>query len=225
MIAQAGRRSTPFERFLLEGSYEQAALEQELALHYLVDGDFATAAKTFQTTKATSNGLGTDPFAIHIVDCHDCDHARYGSSPWTHDSFAARLAELERAAKGSGEAAAAASLEIGNALYNITYYGNARVVLADSHHATNDTRDAEKWYKRAYDLSKNRELKAKAAYLASKAELGRLLNASGPTWQPLNRLPIPKTWFPIVKQLSDTRYYREVLRECGNFAGWVQGRP
>jgi len=225
MIAQAGKRATPFERFLLDGGDPRPAFERELALRYLLDGDFAAAAQTFKTTKATSDKLGTDPFVIHIVDCHDCDHQRYASAPWTHGSLAARLAELDKTAQGTGDAAAEASLAIGNALYNITYYGNARVVLAESHFATTDTRDAEKWYKRAYDLAKSRELKAKAAYLASKAELGRLINAAGgPTNGPMT-LPVPRTWFPAVKKLSDTKYYREVLRECGHFAAWARARP
>ena len=38
-------------------------------------------------------------------------------------------------------------------------------------------------------------------------------------------LPIPGTWFPVVKKLSDTKYYREVLRECGHFAAWARARP
>ncbi|HSK03754.1 MAG TPA: hypothetical protein VK932_21020, partial [Kofleriaceae bacterium] len=224
MIAQTARRSTPFERFLLAGSYERSALEHELALRYLVDGDFAAAAQTFRTTGASSGKLGTDPFAIRIVDCHDCDHQRYASAPWTHASFAARLVELERTAKGTGEAAAEASLALGNALYNITHYGNARVVLADTHHATRDTRAAERWYKRAYDLSRNRELRAKAAYLAAKAELGQLITAAGVGDASMTTLPVPKTWFPIVKSFASTRYYREVLRECGHFAAWAR-RP
>ena len=41
----------------------------------------------------------------------------------------------------------------------------------------------------------------------------------------MERLPVPKTWFSAVKKLSDTKYYREVLRECGHFADWVRSRP
>jgi hypothetical protein len=225
MIAQTGRTSTPFEKFLLGGSYERPALEHELALRYLVDGDFAAAAQTFKTTKAMSGKLGTDPFAVRIVDCHDCDHQRYANAPWTHASLAARLAELERTAKGTGEPAAEASLAIGVALYNITYYGNARTVLAETHHRTRDTRAAEKWLKRAFELTKNRELKAKAAYLAAKAELGQLITEAEAANKSLAALPIPKTWFPAVKKLSDTKYYREVIRECGHFAGWARRKP
>jgi hypothetical protein len=227
MIAQAGRTQTSFERFLLEGSYDRPTLERELALRYLVDGDFAAAAQTFATTKATSSKLGTDPFVIHIVDCHDCDHERYANAPWTHASFAARLAELERTAKGSGEPAAEASLAIGNALYNITHYGNARVVLADTHQKTMDMHPAERWYRRAHDLAKSRELKAKAAYLASKAELAHLINTAGgpPDYGVSSTLPVPKLWFSTLKKYEGTKYYREVLRECGHFSSWLRSRP
>ena len=98
-------------------------------------------------------------------------------------------------------------------------------MLESTHHQTSDTRAAEQWLKRAFDLSKNRELKAKAAYLAAKAELGQLLTAAEAANTPLKGLPIPKTWFPAVKKLSDTKYYREVLRECGHFSDWARGKP
>ena len=38
-------------------------------------------------------------------------------------------------------------------------------------------------------------------------------------------LPIPVTWFTRLKALSGTRYYQEVLRECGTFRSWVAGPP
>lgn len=34
-------------------------------------------------------------------------------------------------------------------------------------------------------------------------------------------LPVPTTWFTRLKQLSDTRYYQEVLEECGTFQSWI----
>jgi hypothetical protein len=220
MIARSSRTATEFDRFVVASSLTRASLEQDLALRYLVAGDFANAAQTFQATKATSTKLGTDPFVIHNIDCHDCDHEKYANAPWTHASLAARLVELEREAKGSGEKAAEAAFLIGNAMYNITWYGNARVVLENSHQATRDARPAERWYKRAMELSKNRELRAKAAFMAAKSELGSLLNKRDPdAWG--DALPIPTTWFPIFKMYADTKYYKEVLAECGNFRGWL----
>jgi hypothetical protein len=58
---------------------------------------------------------------------------QYANAPWTHASFAAKLADLARTANGNGEAAANAALALGNALYNVTWYGNARVILGDTH--------------------------------------------------------------------------------------------
>lgn len=219
MIARSGKTVTAFDQFLLWDSFTRANLEQDLAMRYVILGDFASAAKLYQTAKPVSEQLGTDPFVIHIRDCHDCDHVTYEKAKWTHANFVARLVELEQKAKGGGEAGAEAALLLGNALYNITYHGNARVVLAASHQSTNDASAAQRWYKRAYDTTKNRELKAKAAFLAAKAELGNLVNGLDAYTDPL---PIPKTWFPVVKSFSDTRYYKEVLAECGHFRQWAK---
>jgi hypothetical protein len=69
------------------------------------------------------------------------------------------------------------------------------------------------------DLTKDRELKAKAAYLAAKAELGGMITAAEAAGKDVDALPVPATWCTQLKTLSDTQYYRDVLRECGHFAG------
>jgi hypothetical protein len=222
MIARAGRTTTEFDKFVLKDSLVKTQLEQDLALRYLLDGDFAAASKTFQTTQAPSTKLQTDPFVAHIVDCHDCDHTKFENAAWTHANFAAKLAELDLKAKGGGEAAADAALLLGNALYNVTRYGNARVVLESSHQVTRDATAAERWYKRAFELTKNRELKAKAAFFAAKSERANLLNAVEDSRKYDDPIPLSKTWYPIVKQFKDTKYYKEILRECGTFAGWAK---
>jgi hypothetical protein len=157
------------------------------------------------------------------LDCHDCDHQRFASAPWTHASVAARLAELEVKARAGGEAGAEAAIALGNALYNLTWFGNARRFLDPTHAAnSHDTRGAERWYKLAHDLARNRETKARAAFFAAKAELGQLI---GDNDHGLNGLPIPARWFPVVKSFSDTKYYREILTECGHFADWAGVPP
>lgn len=231
MIARAGQTKTAFDRFLVDGSYSTQRLESELALRYLTSGAFGEASKRFASGKTWSAKLGTDPFVMRLVDCHDCDHQVHGEAPWTHESFAARLVELERVAKGKGEAAAKASLELGNALYNITWYGNARVVLAETHQKQRETKAAERWYKRAYELSRDRELRVKAAFFAAKAELGGLITAAEDAagmsdgTLGLSDLPVPRRWFPVVESLADTRYYEEILAECGHFRRWQAAPP
>lgn len=230
MIDRAGKHSSPWDRFLLGDSYTVAQLEQELALHHLGSGQLAAAAKRFASGRAASSKLGTDPFVIHIRDCHDCDHQQYAEAPWTHASLAARMAQLEKTAKGAGEPAAEAALALGNAFYNLTWYGNARVVLADTHQKLRTPKLAERWYKRAYEQSRKRERRAEAAFLAAKAELGGLITAAEEAAQAdpgalaIEALPIPATWFTVFETFADTEYYKEVIAECSHFRAWTQ-RP
>jgi hypothetical protein len=220
MIARVGQTATEFDKMVVQSSITRAQLDQELASRELLDGDFAAAASLLNK----ADKLGVDPFVIHVVDCHDCDQEKYANAPWTRASVASRLVELQRAANGTGEPAAEASLAIGNVLYNLTWFGNARGFLSPTHQSTSDTRAAERWYKRAYDLTKKRELKAKAAWLAAKAELGRLekVDVDSP-WGISDSLPTPKTWYPIFKTFADTKYYKDVVRECAAFRRFVGG--
>ncbi|HVV86438.1 MAG TPA: hypothetical protein VHE35_25450 [Kofleriaceae bacterium] len=227
MIARAAKNTNAFDHFVLEGSYTKQDLERELAMRQLLNGDFTGAAKTYASTDATSAQLGTDPFQTHVVDCHDCDHATYANAPWTHGSFVAHMADLARQASGKGDPAARAALDLGTGFYNLTWYGNARVVLDGTHQMTRDPKLAERWYKRAFDLASDRELKAKAAFYAAKAELGEQITAASPEdpYGELETLPVPTTWYPVLETLSDTAYYKEVLAECGTFQQWASTKP
>ena len=222
MIARAGKNATAFDRFVLTGTHARAALERELALRNLLDGKFADAATAFAKGRAASSPLGTDPFVSHIVDCHDCDHATYGSAPWTHASMVARMAVLVKKANGRGQPAAEAALELGHAFYNMTWYGNARVVLDGTHQQTRDTAPALRWYKRAFDQARDREFKAKAAFYAAKAELQQLITKQYQPYEEATTLPVPTTWYPVVKTFADTHYYQDILNECGAYAAWAR---
>ncbi|MBA3465131.1 MAG: hypothetical protein H0T46_34685 [Deltaproteobacteria bacterium] len=218
MIARTDKRTTEFDRFVLEASHVKEDLQQDLAVRLTLDGDFKAAKAVYDTSNARSELLNTDPFVIHVIDCHDCDHEKLGpTSMWTHKNLVERLAELELIAKGGGEQGAQAALAIGNALYNITHHGNARTFTGSSHQSTSDARLAERYYKQVYNSSGNRELKAKAAWLAAKSELGTLIHKE-------QELLTPTTWFPIFAKFQNTKYYKEVLAECGRFRDWVKTR-
>jgi hypothetical protein len=209
LIAHVSNPKTPFQRFLVQASgYTVPGLQEELARLHLLHGDFPAAERALSRTPGGAK-LGTDPFVMHLSDCHDCDHAKYAGSPWTLKSFVSRLAELERTAAGAGEEAARASFELGSGTYNMTFAGNARAVFAGSHAATSDTSMAERRFKRAHDLTADRELKAKAATMAAKCELAR----SGESES--------RTWYPALRALSDTAYQKEVLAECGWYRDWA----
>lgn len=215
LLARVSSMRSAFDRFLVEDSgYTRQELELELAQHHLVQGDFAAADRILAAIPGDRPHLGTDPFVMHVVDCHYCDHEKHAGAPWTLRTFVARLAELQRLAGGRGEVAAKAAFELASGLYNVTKAGNARGVLAGSHSATADTRPAERWFKVAYDLSGDRELKARAATMAAKCELAR----AGKDGE------VSSTWYPVLRELSDTAYQKEVLVECGWYRAWAQPR-
>ncbi|MBK9034720.1 MAG: hypothetical protein IPL61_26225 [Myxococcales bacterium] len=225
MIARTAKTRTPFDRFVLASNYTRVGLEHELAMRQLLDGDFASAAKGLARNAQATSRLGTDPFVAHIVDCHDCDHDAFGNAPWTEATVSARLAELHKRARGKGQAAAAAAFDLGTALYNLTWYGNARAVLEGTHQDSRDTAAAARWYKRAYELATDRDFKAKAAFFAAKTELAALITATYEPYEQADVLPVPTTWYPIVRSFKDTTYYREILAECGAYRVWAAAQP
>ena len=226
MLARFDKHDTDFDKFVLaQESFDKAHLQQEVALRYVLDGDFIAAKNAINAPGALSERLDADPFKFHIKDCRECDE-KPGTTLATA-SVISKLAELGKIAAGNDEAAAEASLQIGHVLYNITWSGNSRMVLWHSHQDSFDARPALRWYTRAYDLAKTKETRAKAAYYAAKAERENLSDVDNQVQTEANVPfdPTPRTWFAKLKALSDTKYYKEVLKECSTFATYAGAAP
>jgi tetratricopeptide (TPR) repeat protein len=222
MIARVSGPPTAFDRFMIDGSdYKRDGLRTELGLLYFRRGDFEAAKRQFQDKDVGAALLGTDPFVIHIRDCHDCDQKKYANAKWTRAKFALRMIDLRKLAQRPDKVGASAAFDLGNGYYNITWHGNARSFLGGTH-VTADIDEAGTWYKRAFDAFPDREDKARAAFMAAKSELARMLEKQAPNPGGVDQLPIPATWFPIVRGFADTKYYREILQECGHYRRWVK---
>ena len=228
MLARTKQKDSAFDRFVLRSSHTRESLELEMGLYLLLHNQFA-AAKPWLTRQAASTlELNADPFITHIKDCVECDSGTGQSDgkPWTLPAVIAQLNRLHVSANKTGDAAAQASLALGTGLYNLTLMGNTRSPARNTHQATYDTSAALHWYRRAYALAQDRELKAKAAFLAAKAERGTLIAKQFATPRGYaDDLAIPKTWFPVVKTFADTAYHREVLAECGTYRAWLKKHP
>jgi hypothetical protein len=68
--------------------------------------------------------LSADPFVIHINDCHDCDFEAYPTD-LTKLDLAEKMVALKSLAKTDALNRAQIYHELGNAYYNISYWGNA----------------------------------------------------------------------------------------------------
>jgi hypothetical protein len=211
---------TPFEALVASEYRWTGCLSGVKALNALYSGDFEQAAELFESTNARYlPTLRADPFEMHTLDNYDRDQRPPGYAVYTPAEVARRIAALLRTAEAGGEGAATAYYEAANALYNTTYYGNCRPLYELKHFIQqpriSDCSRAEALYRKAWELATDRELKAKAAFMAAKCEkAASYARDTSSDW----KRGVPTHWFGVLRQeLSDTAYYQEILAECGTF--------
>jgi hypothetical protein len=201
------------------------SLQEYKGLLAFYRGDLEKAAALLAPVK--TGLLAADPFEIHIVDCHDCDQAAKHKD-LTKSQFVARLVALQKEATSNGAKAAEDYFQIANGLYNATYWGNNRpMYVTNSWHLvrkplTFDTANAEGYYRKAFEVSKEREFKAKAAFMAAKCE-SFAKYAKNPDYKEDYS---GGTWFASLRDsYADTRYYKEIVHECGYFKEFAKRHP
>jgi len=203
--------------------YSRENLLELKALNFLYTYRFKDAAAVFnQLQTSEDQPLYSDPFTIHINDCHDCDASVPTHREYTKAGFAARLATLFEQAGKPGAGQAAACFELANGLYNMSWYGNARDVYYtpnsnfayDERHF--DCSQAEKYYRQAMAVSKDREFQAKACFMAAKCEQNRYFRTKDYSYGKPDF--VAGEYFRKLKSTyADTAYYREIIQECGYF--------
>jgi hypothetical protein len=119
---------TPFETLLANCySHTQEDIYGLQGFVKLYDENDAKAALELYKKSRYVTLLG-DPFMIHLKDCHDCDHQAYQDITYNQVSFVQRIIDLQKSAETNKEKAAESYFLLGNAFYNMTYYGNARAM-------------------------------------------------------------------------------------------------
>lgn len=217
---------------------EQALVEMKKAgsvtAVYAYNGE--SYVKPYHNTVLLGN-----PFNGKIQDCNDCDHMAKQTTSYTKLSFLEKIKEMQdKIAKK--EDVFTNALLVGNAFYNATYYGNARVFYYNPlvNEYGNFISPSERKYllnmglaKKYYGIAKKaattKEQKAKIAYLEAKVERNEFYAAEyqnkeyywGAGWED----PMFKKWkgFQELATLySDTKYYQEVINECGYFRTYLE---
>lgn len=187
-----------------------------------------------------------NPFNGNIKDCHDCEHAAYQKRKFTQMEFLSIVKEMQDKLS-KNEDVYNNSLLLGNAFYNISHFGNARVFyesnIAGYGSSPYDFRTPIKkmivnselprmYYKKAFEAAATREQKAKCVYLLAKCDRNDFYNKMfyfnesgyyGSYSADANFL----AWdgFKILKkEYSNTKYYQDVIAECGYFYSYL-GKP
>jgi len=183
-----------------------------------------------------------NPFREMPNDCVNCriiDTAGYNKT-----IILEQILELEFKAKADMEKAPAYYYQIGNALYNMTYFGyewevadyfrsgsswyglkSGEAVFATTgapfgNHETVNCSLPLYYYDKAFRLSKNAELGARAAFMAAKCQQNQFFANKGSDYR-VNGNQIPyvtaayRQYFDVLKNYyGESAFYEEVVEEC-----------
>lgn len=192
-----------------------------------------------ETDSLQYNTLLGNPFNGNIKDCHDCEHFAYQKRKFTKIQFLTLVKEMQdKVAKN--EDVYNNSLLLGNAFYNISHFGNTRLfyevnIVGYGSSPTYfresmkrmivDGSVAKMYYQKAFEAATNREQKAKCVYLLTKCERNDFYNEryyfqNKNYWDFYGDKINFLAWNgfkTLEKDYSDTKYYQDVIRECGYF--------
>ncbi len=247
---------TAMKRFLLKtnkNAFEQLAIKiYQLTLEDI--NQFEAVVATFEnhidkaialvqnTDDFKNRTLGGNPFSGKIKDCNDCDHANEQKKYYTILDFLKTIRKMQNEV-AAGKDVYLNNLLLGNAFYNITFFGNARAfyegqIMSSSSYLENfpeekrnlisDCSKPNYYYQKAFEAATNDEQKAKCQYLLAKCERNEYYNGKivfeNNYWTTKYDQIDFRAWDGFVtlnKQYSKTKFYQEVLAECGYFKTYL----
>jgi len=197
-----------------------------------------------QSDKLQNTVFYGNPFLGNIKDCHDCDHQAPQKKKYTMLDFLTIIQKMQDNIAKQTDVYNNSGI-LGNAFYNITHFGNGRLFyegnIAGSGSSPDYFRDpirdmitncslAKAYYQKAFTAAKNNEQKAKTQYMIAKCERNDYYNKKYyslnlSTWDIQDDQTNFIAWqgFKNLKvNYSKTKYYKEIISECGYFKTYVQ---
>lgn len=206
-------------------------------------GDALLAMHRFEEAAVAYRSIGksqflfTDPFLIHVVDCHDCDH-REVPGTLSRLQFAEKMNDLnKKAVKGDAQAA----LEYANGLYNITWFGNSRDAINSTLQEAEESDISSFYsmdapyaaYERALKLAVGKEKKAFVLFMLAKCEQNRYethgteisyssFYGEDLPCDPVKNQEYRKNFALLKSNYANTEFYKLALKECSYFEHYVR---
>jgi hypothetical protein len=197
-----------------------------------------------QSDKLQNTIFYGNPFLGNIKDCHDCDHQAPQKKKYTMLDFLTTIQKLQDNVAKQTDVYTNSGI-LGNAFYNITHFGNGRLFYEGNIAGSGSTPDyfrdpirnmitncslAKAYYQKAFVAAKNNEQKAKTQYMIAKCERNDYYNKKYyslnlSTWDIQDDKTNFIAWqgFKNLKaNYSKTKYYKEIINECGYFRTYVQ---
>jgi hypothetical protein len=237
-------KANAFEKFCMEMSEKKLAdLWEYQAIRAAYSDSLGKAIALMENVGQTGT-LPGNPFVGRKNDCHDCDHAAPQKVKYSKMAFLKRLKEAEAAIVGKD--AYNNAFVVANAFYNMSHYGNARTfyecsVMGGSHYAPyaipdefvdmlTSNQTAMRYYWMALKAATSNEQKAKCLFMLAKCERNEWYNTTYYSnkeneyrYDPNQIDFIQWSSFKALKAYSSTKFYKEILNECGYFRKAVRG--
>ncbi|TAE55514.1 MAG: hypothetical protein EAZ89_05585 [Bacteroidetes bacterium] len=196
----------------------------------------------------TTYNIPLDPFQGFPSDCVNCWEVGTGDSPYNRLTFARKMVELD--AEALRKPSAEVFMKLGNACYNMTYFGPAWMATAyyrsggsiwvfdaesndewavkEKNSLFVDMTRAEAYYRKAIALTtKNPELGAEATFMAAKCRQNQFYLDGYSDWEEedLKRKPLYRKDFDaLIAKYKKTRYYERAIGECGFLDTYSYGK-
>jgi hypothetical protein len=209
------------------------------------DNKISEAIVLMEESGSEGTAFLANPFNGNIQDCHDCEHLAYQKKKYTELEFL-KIIKTMQTKIANKEDVYTNALLLGNAFYNITHFGNGRTFYEGNiigfgsspyyfdkgiQRMITNCSLAKSYYSQALANAKTKEEKAKCHYMLAKCERNEYYN---------NKYYAVTNWWEVEddkinflawngfktlkKEYSDTKYYQEVLAECGYFKTYVENQ-
>lgn len=222
-----------FEKLFFEQAFLQKQDYQELLGIRYAQQDKLEEALAALKAAGNKETLYGNPFTIHIKDCHDCDHAAVQKTKYTKASFVEKMIEMKGIAQNKPAEAAQNYFLVANGFYNMTYFGNARLfydnrvdnTIYNYEHAVTPEENSDlalKYYLLALQNTTDKEFKAKCTFMAAKCEQNAFFMNMPANYK--GDFKSGAYFATLKKDYSATKYYQEIIRECGYFRTYLGGR-
>ncbi len=228
---------TNFESYILSlHPYSKETMVTYKAICAIYQYKFDDAFKIMNECLNTGTEvLENNPFNITIKDCYTCDAPIV--EKFTQYNFIKKMLELQVKTLTDPQNASKYYFLMANGLYNMTYFGNSRRVYRSPIKSYGniyfgwgydqnikkspivDCSKALEYYKKAMDLSNDNEFKAKCCFMAAKCEQNKFFVSDEFSF----KSPVKSGLYfkQLFDNYSNTKYYQEIINECGYFRKYV----
>jgi hypothetical protein len=236
------KNKTDFEVYALDMlKYDDAVIQDMQALKPFYEHHFKEALAIISDIDYKGDSTYADPFIIHIKDCHDCDFDDKKQKKYTKKDFIKKMISLEDSVKSSPANAAKIYFLLANGFYNMSYFGNCRKLYVtkltgvsddyfgedhawdtseiDDMHGYMSCNKAREYYNKALAASNDPEYKTKCEFMAAKCSQNNSYVTDGGVD---NDSDSTDYFNVLMTSYSKTKYYRDIIKECGYFKKYVE---